>query len=619
MIKKVEILAPAKNLEYGIEAIKCGADSVYIACNNFGLRKGCSNSIDNVKKLIDFAHRYWSKVYITLNSFVYREEDFKIIRDTIYKLYNIGADAIIINDTGILTYKLPPIPIFIGVSSKCIDVNKINFFRKIGVKKVVLPRALTFEEIKKISRKTSCELEVFIHGTLCVAYSGNCYLKYAQMIKNTNGKEDLIDYQLKSSGSGVCIANCTHFYNLLDADGKYIIKNDSLLNLRYLNLLDRINDFLKIGINSFKIEGRQRELSYLKNIVALANNKANKVLTNNKKYGKRLSSGTSVIGFTPSLDKVFNRGFTEYFFNGRQPENSNSKTIYGTFVGDVISQKRNVLKIKTKFELNVGDRFLCNNKDEVKTINIVEKKDNKYYIDFYLEDKISNIKGWKLYRIINAKAIDEIEKASTYRYISVNLTVSHINKTKYKISVKDEDNVETYITHKKDLKSKITKDIILNSFNENKEYEFQIKNIKSLKDINIKKEDLLKIQEQLYTKLRIYREKARPKDKCKINNSKVIKYPYTKLDCLDNVVNEKAKLFFRKHGVTKIEPAIETSKDINNKIICHSRYCIKYEQGYCSKQNKKHIPKEPWYLEDKFGNRYKLQFDCNKCEMNILG
>ena len=616
MLRKFEILAPAKNLEYGIEAIKCGADAVYIACEKLGLRSRFSNSIDDVKKLIEFAHRYWARVYITLNSIIYKEEDLIFIKKTINKLYKIGADAVIINDMGILTYKLPPIPIFIGVNSRCIDVNKINFLHKIGVKRVILPRELTFKELKNISKKTSCELEAFIHGTMCVAYTGNCYLKYAQLIKNSKKEKKLSEYQALSANAGSCMANCAHFYNILDAIGKYIVKNDSVLNLRYLNLTDRLKELFSIGINSFKIEGRQREISYVKNIVALTNKKANEILKKNKKYGKRLSSGTSIAEFEPSLDKVFNRGFTEYFFNGRKPENSNSKTIYGTFIGKVISQKQDILEICTKENLNIGDRFLCS-KDNLKTetINIIDIQNKKFY---KIKENI-NINGYNLYRIVNAKAVDEIEKAFTYRYITINLEISNFTKTKYKISAKDEDGIETHIMYKKNLKSKITKDTILNIFNKNKEYEFQIINIKSIKDINIKENNLEKIQKRLYLKLRNLREKFRPKQTGKINNDKNIKYPYKKLNCLENVINEKAKSFFKKHGVKEIELAIEGTKDIENRIVCHSKYCIKYEQGYCSKKKIKDTPKEPWFLEDKFGNKYKLQFNCNKCEMDILG
>lgn len=616
MLRNFEILAPAKNVECGIEAIKCGADSVYIACEKFGLRYRAHNDINDIKKLIDFAHRYWSKVYITLNTTIYEDDNFKFIEQTINKLYKMGADAIIISDMGILTLDLPPIPIFASVNTRCLDINKINFLHKIGIKRVILPRELTFKEIKNISKKTSCELEAFVHGTICVAYTGNCYLKYAQMIKKTKGQEDLIKYQSKSSGAGDCIANCVHFYNLLDNDGKYIIKNESLLNLRYLNLLDKMENLFKIGVNSFKIEGRQREISYVKNIVALANRKANEILKKNKKYGKRLSSGTSIIGFEPSLDKVFNRGFTEYFFNGRKSENSNSKTIYGTFIGVVVSQKQNIITIDTETNLNIGDRFLCareNEKNEM--VNIISIKNNNTY---EIKENI-NINGRKLYRIVNAKAVSEIEKAFTYRYISVDLNILNVDKTKYKILAKDENDIETFITYKKNLKTKITKDIILNLFNENKEYEFQIVDIKAPKDINLGKEDISMLQDKIYMKLRAAREKARPREKGKINNDNRIKYPYEKLNCLENVINNKAKAFFKKHGVKEIEPAIESTKDIENRIVCHSRYCIKYELGYCIKKKIKDRPKEPWYLEDKFGNRYKLQFDCNKCEMNILG
>lgn len=615
MLRKFEVLAPAKNSDYGIQAVKCGADAVYIACDKFGLRNRCSNSVENIKKLIDFAHRYWVKVYVTLNSTIYTEKDFKYIKETINELYKIGADAIIISDMGILTLDLPPIPLFASVNTKCLTADKINFLAKVGIKRVILPRELSLKEIQYIGKNTNIPLEAFIHGTMCVAYSGNCYFKYAQMIKNTLAKKELLNYQYFSSNNGACVTNCTNYYNLLDADGKYIVKNDTLLHIPYLNLLDKLEPLFKAGVTSFKIEGRQRELSYLKNIVALANRKANEVLKKNKNYGKRLSSGTSVVEFEPNLNKVFNRGFTEYFFNGRKPENVNSKSKYGTYIGTVKSQKDNVLSIKTKSKLAVGDRFLCvkeNTRNEI--VNIINVEGNKYFID----RKDVKIKDCKLYRIVNAKAITEIENAFTYRYISTKLTITEQNKTTYKLSVTDEDNITTFITCKKDLKSKISKEPLLKNFNNDKEYEFQIVDVKMPKHININEEDLSKIKEQLYLKLRATREKFRPKEKGKIKNNHV-PFPRKDITSLDNVVNARAVKFYKQHGVKNIEYSVEHNTDIKDKKIWNGRYCIRYEQGYCSKKNRKDTPKMPWYLEDKFGNKYKLQFDCSKCEMSILG
>ena len=223
-----------------------------------------------------------------------------------------------------------------------------------------------------------------------------------------------------------------------------------------------------------------------------------------------------------------------------------------------------------------------------------------------------------MYRIVNAQAITEIENAFTYRYLSTKLTVSENGKTKYKLTVTDEDNITAFTTLKKDFNSKISKDTLLKKFNTDKEYEFKIVDIKAPKNINLKEEDLLKIRENLYLKLRAAREKARPKEKGKIKNN-TIPYPNKDITSLDNVVNARAVKFYKQHGVKNIEYSVEHNTDIKDKKIWNGRYCIRYEQGYCSKKNRKDTPKMPWYLEDKFGNKYKLQFDCNKCEMSILG
>lgn len=609
----IEVLVPAKNLKYGIEAIKAGADSVYIACEKFGLRKNNHNSIEDIEKLCNFAHKYWAKVYVVLNTTIYLDEEFEYIQNTINRLYKIGVDAIIISDMGILTLDLPPIPIFAGVHTLCFTPEKAKFFEDIGIKRIILPRELTFEEIKNIAEKTTIPLEIFIHGLFCVAYSGNCYLKYGQRLKQTNKEKSLDNYQCYAANFGSCSSQCGDFYNLLDADGNYIVKNDRLLGLHFLNLEDELEKLIDVGVHSFKIEGRERELCYVKNIAAYYNQKLNELLNRKKTKLRRLSSGTSVVDFEPSLKNTYNKGFTNYFFNGRKKENLSIKDTYGEYIGNVVSQNDNWFSIdNTEVIFNIGDRLLCKKDDNpVIDIRIIEQNNGLY--KFNLDN--ADILGCKVYRVLNAKLTEDVERAETYRYINAKLVVQKSDGI-YQISMIDEDDIKTTIEYKINSEAKIKNEDLMAIFN-NKGNDFKISHIESDEYLNINKTDMETIKSELQEKHINARIKARPIEYGQIDKKSQIKYPEN-VAYSDNINNSKSVSFYKQHGVENPELGIESTKDIEGKPIQIGRYCIRYELGYCSKLKRTDTPKFPWYLEDRYNFKYPLEFDCSKCEMHIL-
>ena len=609
----IEVLAPAKNLKYGIEAIKAGADSVYIACEKFGLRKNYHNSIEDIDQLCKFAHKYWAKVYVTLNATIYFDEELEYVKNTINKLYEIGVDAIIISDMGILTLDLPPIPLFAGLHTRCFTPEKAKFLEDIGFKRIILPRELTFEQIKSITDNTTVPIEVFVHSIFCVTYSGNCYFKYGQVLKQTNKEKSLEDYQRISANHGNCSAQCGDIYSLLDADGNYIVKNDRLLGLHFLNLEDELEKLIDVGVHSFKIEGRQRELSYIKNIAAYYNLKVNELLKRKNSNLRRLSSGTSVVDFEPSLNNTYNRGFTNYFFNGRKKEHLSIKDTYGEYIGNVVSQQDNCFAMdNTDVIFNIGDRLICKKDDNpVVDIRIIGQNNGLYKFDLENVD----ILGCKIYRVLNAKLTEMVEKAETHRYINAELIILKTTDS-YKISLQDEDNITTTIEYNINPKVKITKEDIINVFNQ-KNDEFIISNVKSDEYINIDKADIETIKSQLQEKHMQERIKVRPIAVGKIDKNSTSKYP-EEVTFMDNIYNSKSVSFYKQHGVENPELGLETTKDIEGKPIHIGKYCIRYELGYCSKLNRKDTPKFPWYLEDKYNFKYPIEFDCSKCEMHIL-
>ena len=336
----IELLAPAKDIECAKTAINCGADAVYIGAPKFGARSTAGNTIEDIENLITYAHKYYAKVYITINTILSDKEIFEA-QKLIHRLYEIGADAIIIQDMGILELDLPPIPIFASTQTHNNNAEKVKFLQKVGFQRVILARELSLKEIKAIKSSTNIELESFIHGALCVCYSGQCYMSYA-----IGGR---------SGNRGECAQPCRKAYTLKDSSGKVLAKDKYLLSLKDLNLSESIENLIDAGISSFKIEGRLKDSSYIKNITSFYRQEIDKVLDN--KGLKKASSGKSLIVFTTDPYKTFNRGYSDYFLNGRKKEiaSFNSPKHVGEYIGKVISVNKNSFKIDGNKRLNPGD------------------------------------------------------------------------------------------------------------------------------------------------------------------------------------------------------------------------------------------------------------------------
>ena len=306
MIKQrpIELLAPAKNLECGIEAINHGADAVYIGAPRFGARAAAGNSIDDIKALVDYAHIYNVRIYVTVNTILH-DEELPETEKMIWELYRAGVDALIIQDMGITRLNLPPIALHASTQMDNRTPEKVKFLSDIGFRQVVLARELSLEEIKKI-HDTCPEtlLEVFVHGALCVSYSGQCYVSQACYGRSAN--------------RGECAQFCRLAFDLVDSNGKTIEQNKHLLSLKDMNQSDNLEALLDAGATSLKIEGRLKDVSYVKNVTAYYRQKLDSIFKYRKEY-VRASAGTVKTTFTPQLDKSFSRGFTDYFLRGRNP------------------------------------------------------------------------------------------------------------------------------------------------------------------------------------------------------------------------------------------------------------------------------------------------------------
>ena len=349
--RKIELLSPAKDLQCGIEAINHGADAVYIGAPKFGARAAVGNSLEDIGILCRYAHLYGVRIYVTLNT-ILKDEELDEVELMIWELWRVGVDALIIQDMGIMKLHLPPIPLHASTQMDNRTSEKVQFLEKVGFKQVVLARELSLNEIRQISEHTTVPLEVFVHGALCVSYSGQCYLSAALSGRSAN--------------RGECAQYCRLPYTMVDSTGKEIVSEKHLLSLKDMNRSEHLEALLDAGVSSLKIEGRLKDITYVKNVTAFYRKKLDEIFTRRKEY-IRSSLGKSVFTFEPVVEKSFNRGFTSFFLKGRTSNITAFDTpkSLGELVGSVKEIKGNSFTISGLKQLNNGDGLVFFNKQGV--------------------------------------------------------------------------------------------------------------------------------------------------------------------------------------------------------------------------------------------------------------
>ena len=340
--RKIELLAPAKNLECGIAAIDHGADAVYIGAPKFGARAAAVNSLEDIAALVEYAHLYNARIYVTVNT-ILKDEELQETEKMIWALFRAGVDALIVQDMGITGLNLPPIPLHASTQMDNRTVEKVRFLADAGFRQVVLARELSLREISKIHEACpDVPLEIFVHGALCVSYSGQCYVSQACFGRSAN--------------RGECAQFCRLPFSLVDAEGRGIVKDKHLLSLKDLNQSDELEALLDAGASSFKIEGRLKDVSYVKNVTAAYRRKLDAIFARRKEYA-RASSGSCRYAFNPQLDKSFSRGFTHYYLHGRTKDvfSFDTPKSLGEEMGTMKEARGNYLTVAGLKSFNNGD------------------------------------------------------------------------------------------------------------------------------------------------------------------------------------------------------------------------------------------------------------------------
>ena len=600
---KIELLAPAKDKKTAISAINAGADAVYIGFLKFGARKQAGNSLQDIKELVNYANIYRAKVYVTLNT-IYKNDEIKEVVKTIYNLYEIGVSGIIVQDMGLLEHKLPPIKIFASTQCHNNTLQKVKFLENTGFDRVILPREFSLEQIKNITDNTNIEIETFIHGALCVSYSGQCYLSYA-----IGGR---------SANRGKCAQPCRKKYSLFSNDGKIIEKDRYLLSLLDLNLSNRIEDLINAGVTSFKIEGRLKDENYVKNVVSYYRKKIDEVLEKNNL--SKSSIGNCSLEFSPNPTKSFNRGFTEFFIDG---ERKNFCTKYysksiGEFVGKINKVGKNYFSINGQ-KLNNGDGIcFLNKKNELVGVQIQKVENEKIFPKTMTDIKV----GVKIFRNSDVNFDKLVSRQEITRKISVDANVK-ISENEIILTLKDEEGIfsTSKIEEKFELAQNTDKSIetIKNQISKTGNTEFDINNIyiESDNQYFVRATILNDLRRKAIEDLRAKRAENYQLDK-RTKEIKIVPYPIKQLDYSANIYNKFAKDFYEKRGVKVNEYAAESQNNLDNKTLMTTKHCIKYTLGLCPKYYKNVTKyKEPLILTDEFNKKYILEFDCKNCQMLV--
>ncbi len=658
---KIELLAPAKNLECGIAAIDHGADAVYIGAQRFGARVAAGNSVEDIAQLCTYAHQYGAKVYVTVNTIIYDEE----LEDTQRLLQDLQAanvDAILVQDMGLFQLSARLCRFATRRTINCQlstdfhastqtdnrTIEKVQWLRSLGFRRVVLARELSLKEIAAIHQAVpDVELEVFVHGALCVSYSGQCYASQYCFGRSAN--------------RGACAQFCRLPFDLEDADGNVIERGRHLLSLKDMCRIDQLEELMEAGAVSFKIEGRLKDIDYVKNVTAAYSQRLNEIIARHPDKYCRASLGTCTYSFTPNLQKTFNRGFTDYFLYGRKPNifSPDTPKALGEYVGKVKEIRGNSFNVAGTASFANGDG-LCFFREEgrrrnywssegqrclhqfgrvVTIVNEVKEEGQRSMVlegfrvnraegnRLYPYQMPADLKpGTALYRNFDQEFQRVMTGKTAVRKIPVEMTLREVDDG-FELKMGSQS---VRFPMEKQLAQKPQHENIIRQLSKLGNTPYECTSVHFVPQdfpFFIPSSVLTEMRREVSERLIVNSEETvqtpvSSTDSHSGSNlssfiphlSSLYKYPY-----LFNIANQQARAFYEQQGLKEIAPAFELSP-VKNPLIMQCRHCLKYSLGYCVKNGGEKSPwKEPLYLKLDDGRRFRLEFQCSECQMNVYG
>lgn len=582
-MRELELLSPARDYETGRQAILHGADAVYIGPTSHGARRAAANSIDDIRRLVEFAHPYRARVYATVNTVVY-ERELRNVEKLIKDLYSIGVDALIVQDMGILRLDIPPIELHASTQCDTRTIDKAHFLDNVGFSQIVLARELTLSEIREICSSVRSKVECFIHGALCVSYSGRCHASLA-----CGGR---------SANRGECAQMCRLPYTLTDACGKQLAKDKYLLSLHDFNATNSLRELVNAGVSSFKIEGRLKSPEYVKNVTAWYRMQLDAIIAENPQKYMRSSVGVSTIDFIPDLNKSFNRGFTDFCLTNRRNAN----------MASVETPKSLGEPINSISELHNGDGISWPSKQGYSGTN-VNGIDGKYIVNREGRRITLPAGTRRTYDILWDKKMRG-ETASRRISIDVELYDNRLEARDERgmfvvVDFAPDISVAKKPAFRRDVFSRLGETIYsLRKFTDNVGETRFIPN----SQLTEARRRLISALTQAASSAYKYGRRL-SEDECD--------YPVSELSYMDNVTNTLAESFYRNHGVKKIENGAESSgKNLDNCRVMTSRHCILRQMGMCLNDNPNSGVRLPLTLTSG-AYKFRPNFNCKDCEMTL--
>ena len=592
MARRIELLAPAKDLACGREAILHGADAVYIGAPKFGARAAAGNSLDDIRALCDFAHIYNVSIYVALNT-ILRDDELKEAERMIHQLYDAGVDALIVQDLGLTRLDLPPIALHASTQMDNCTPEKVAFLAQAGFEQVVLARELTLQEIRCIADATpkDVSLEAFVHGALCVSYSGRCYLSSALTGRSAN--------------RGACAQCCRLPYTMVDADGRTIARDKHLLSLRDMNRSDDLEAMIAAGVSS------------LKNVTAYYRQRLDEILARDPSL-RRASDGRSTYTFEPRPEKSFNRGFTDYFLHGRRPDITSFDTpkSIGEPLGRASANRGGGLVVDGTKPLHNGDGLVFfNPRGELEGFRVNRAEGRRI-----VAARMPAVKpGTLLYRNVDSAFEAVLAKPSAERRIAIDIVWSDTSDG-FALTLTDTTGCGVTVTR---------------TFAAEPAVKPQGENIRTQLSrlgttpfeaarITVDMHENLFVPSSLLGEMRreavdrlLSERLARRTRRRRRPESPTAVYPSSALDYTANISNAKAEAFYRSHGVRTFERAYEEQPRAGVPLM-FTRHCLRYSMGWCPVHQQGRSPfREPYYLLHE-GTRLRLEFDCVRCEMRVI-
>ena len=616
---KLELLSPAKNIDIAKQAILHGADAVYIGGPHFGARHNAGNSVSDIAELVEFAHRFYAKVFVTLNTILH-DNELEIARQLIWQLYDAGVDALIVQDMGILAMDIPPIDLHASTQMDIRTPEKAKFLSDVGFSQIVLARELNLTEIANIHQQIDANIEFFIHGALCVAFSGQCYISHAQTGRSAN--------------RGDCSQACRLPFTLKDDQGRVVAYEKHLLSMKDNNQSENLIELIQAGVRSFKIEGRYKDLSYVKNITAFYRKKLDEILEKSDDFASA-SSGRTQHSFTPDPNRTFHRGATDYFVRGRQANIGafDSPKFIGLPIGEMTKVTNQTIDIKSEKVLTNGDGLNVLVKREIVGFRAdkVEKVANNHYRVFpnELPKVFHSLKlPYQINRNLDHNWQQVLLKESSSRRIGVafelisqsnvvQLIATSEEGCRVKIALKGEfelaEQSDKAIKNIKDSLSKLGQTI----------YYLTDLAVNLTEIFFIPSSQLNQLRRDIIDKLTLERLTHYQRKLRKPQTEPVPIYPEEQLSFLANIYNHKAREFYTQHGVKLIESAFEAHEVKDDAPLMITKHCLRFAFNLCPKQAKGiqgvKTKVTPMKLIQNNNEELILKFNCKACEMQVWG